>query len=127
MERSGCSSKGGNLGVSLQAKKFELSPSVGYHSQQQIESLYPMITDHIFEKKVSLIASRQILSNILPEAYIFTNTIMNYLKKLVGTQSLIKKQCPAGLSPKVILHYSPKDLWEILGMGKNPTQQPKMY
>ena len=38
---------------------------------------------------------------------IFSRTIMNYLKKLVGTKSLNIKQCPAGFSSKIISLYSP--------------------
>ena len=45
MARSGCPTKGRNLGwggggegrVPLQAQMFELSPSVGYHPHQKIE------------------------------------------------------------------------------------------
>ena len=56
---------------------------------------------------------------------------MIYLKKLVGTKFLNTKQSPAGLFPRIIPHYPPplppKHLWETLGMGKNPAQQPKIY
>ena len=62
---------GGNLGVFLKAKKSELSPSVGYHPHQKIESPYPLITEHILEKMVSLIAFRQVLPKLLLEACIF--------------------------------------------------------
>ena len=88
----------------------------------------PLITAHT-EKKVSLVAFRQFFSKILPQACIFSNTIMTYLKNLVGTKSLNTKQFPAALSPRIIPHYplSPKHLWKTLGMGKNPTQQPKIY
>ena len=78
-------------------------------------------------KKVSLIAFRQIVSKILPKACIFSNAIMAFLKKLLGTKSLNTKQCPTGLSPKIISHYPHKHLWETLAMGTNPTQQPKIY
>ena len=76
---------------------------------------------------VSLTAFRQILSNILLEPCILTNTIMNYLKKFIRTKSLDTKQCPPGLSTRSKPHYPPKHLWEILGMGKNHTQQPNIY
>ena len=33
---------------------------------------------------------------------------MNYLKKLVGTKSLNTNQFPAGLSPTIIHHFTPK-------------------
>ena len=59
-----------------------------------------------WKQKVSLIVFRQILSKILLEAFIFSNTIMIYLKKLVGTKSLNTKHCPTGLSPRIIPHYA---------------------
>ena len=62
----------------------------------------PLITDHILEKKVSLIFFRLILQKILPAAYIFSNTTMTNLKELIAYISLNKKQCPAGLSPRII-------------------------
>ena len=49
--RSGYPNKGRNWGVSLQAKKFELSPSVGYHPHQKTEFSFPLIIEHILEKK----------------------------------------------------------------------------
>ena len=82
----------------------------------------------------------------------FSYIIMTYLKKFDKTNSLNTKQCPAGLFPRVItlvsfflpkicprlmflnrLHQlwtvptSPKPLWEILRMGENLTQRPKIY
>ena len=66
--------------------------------------LYPDHRPHI-GKKVSLIAFRQILSKLLPEACIFSNTIMTYLKKFVGTKSLNTKHYPTGLSSRII--YTP--------------------
>ena len=114
-------------GVSLQAKTFELFTSVEYHPHQKIESTCSLITDHILEKNI-LIAFRQILSKILLEACIFSNTIMAYLKKkLIGTKFLSTKQYPAGLSPKIIPHCPLRHSWETLEMGENPTQQPKIY
>ena len=52
---------------------------------------------------------------------------MTYLKNFIGTKSIDRKQFPAGLSPGIIPHYPPKHLWKTLGMGKNHTQQPKIY
>ena len=78
-------------------------------------------------KEVCLIAFRQILSKSFPETCIFSNTIMTYLKKLVGTKSLNTKQCPGRLSPRIISHYPPKHLWETLGMRENSTQHPNIY
>ena len=47
MERSGCPTKGENLGrrVFLQAQKFELSPYVGYHPYQKFVFPWPS-SDH---------------------------------------------------------------------------------
>ena len=59
-----------------------------------------------WNKKVSIVF-RQILSKLLPEACIFSNIIMNYLKKLVGTKFLNTKQCPTGLSPRIMPHCPP--------------------
>ena len=53
-------------------------------------------------KKVSPTAFRKILPKILLVVYIFSNTIMTNLKKLIGNKSLNTKQCPAGLSPWII-------------------------
>ena len=61
-----------------------------------------LIADHILEKKASLITFRLILQKILPAAYIFSHTTMTNLKELIANISLNKKQCPAGLSPRII-------------------------
>ena len=92
---------------------------------KKLSPLVPWSQTTILEKKLSLIAFRKILSKIFPEACIFSNTIMTCLITFVGTKSLNTKQCPEGLSLKIIPHYLRKHLWETLGMGKNPTQQPK--
>ena len=126
MGRSGFPTKGGNLGVSLQSKMFELPPFFGHHLHQKIESPCLLVANHILYKKVSLTAFGPILSKILFGAYILSTTTTTYLKKLVGNKFLITKQCPAGLSTRIIPHYLPKNLWETLRMGKNPTQQPKI-
>ena len=60
-----------------------------------------------WEEKVSLIVFRQFLPNILPVACIFSYIIMIYLKKLDRTKTLNTKQCPAGLSPRIIPHITP--------------------
>ena len=52
---------------------------------------------------------------------------MPNLKKLIGTNFLNTKQCPAGLSTIIIPHYTPKPLWETLGMWENPSQQQNIY
>ena len=106
-------------GVSLQNQKFELSPPVEYHSQSPF---LPLITDHILEKKVFLIAFRQILPKILPAASIFSNTILTNLKKLIGNKSLNTKQYPAALSPRII----PLNLYgKAWGGGKIPANSQK--
>ena len=72
------------------------------------EKLVPLlIIDHILVKKVSLITFRQVLPNILLLARIFSYTIMIYSRKLNGTKSLNTKECPAGLSPRIIPQVSP--------------------
>ena len=56
-------------------------------------------------------------------------------KSSIKIYSLNPKQCPAGLSPRIICSthevwtdpLSPEPLWETLRMGKNPTQKPKIY
>ena len=53
-------------------------------------------------KKVALIAFKQILRNNLSAVYIFSNIIMTNLKKLIVNKSLNTKQCPAGLSSRII-------------------------
>ena len=62
-----------------------------------------LIAGHILGKKVSLIIFKtQILSKILSVIRILSFTIMTYLKKLIGTEPLNTKQCPAGFSPRII-------------------------
>ena len=39
---------------------------------------------------------------MLPAMLIFSFTIMTYFKTFIGTKFLNRKQCPAGLSPKII-------------------------
>ena len=116
----------GIWGSPCKPKKFELSSSVGYHPHQKLESPCLLITDHVLEKKVSLIDFGQSFSKILPQACIFSNTIMPYLKKLIGTKSLNTKQCPAGLSPGIIPHYSPRTLMgNPRGWGRIPPNSQK--
>ena len=106
------------LGGLPQIQKFELSPSVWYDA---------LIADHILGKKASPVAFRQILLKTLPAAYIFSYTVMTNLKNLNGTKSLNIKPTPAELSPRIIPHYPPKLLLEILGMGKNTSWHLKIY
>ena len=106
----------------MQAQKFGLSPSVGYNTHQKMD--YPHLsTDHRphIGKRVSLIYFRKLLAKR------FSYTIINYLKKLVGTKSVNTKQCAARLSPRIIFHCDTKFLLETLGMDKNPSQQTNIY
>ena len=89
MGRSGCPTKGGNLGGLPASQKVWTFPLCWI--SPPLKNWVPQITDYILGKKVLVIAFRQILSKILPEACIFSNTIMTYLKKLVGTKSLNTK------------------------------------
>ena len=122
MGRLGCPTKGGNWdGVSLQTQQFELSPSVGYYPTTKLSPpVSPLITDHILEREISLIAFRQILPNILLAICIFSSTIMSYLKKLIETVSLNTKQCPAGLPPRTIPHDPLNIYGKPWGWGRNP-------
>ena len=102
--------------ILLPQKKFET-----YH-------LFPYRRPHI-DKKVSLMAFRQILPNTLTAASTFRYKIMFWLNKLVGTKSLNTKQCPAGLCLRIIppcppsnqkcfsplmLLCSPHQVWTVL-------------
>ena len=115
--RSGCHIKSLNWGqVSLQAQTFELPSSAGYHlspppgppkkKKNGDPRPSPNYRPHI-EKGVFLIGFRKFLPNILPAAYIFSYTIMSYLKKLVGTKSVNTKQCSVALSLRIISHVFP--------------------
>ena len=88
------------------------------------KKLSPLSLDHRpYIGRLSLIAFLKILF----EVSIFCHAVTTYLKKLVGTKPLNIKQCPAGLSPRVIPRHHLKHLWETMEMGKNSTQQPKIY
>ena len=63
-----------------------------------------------WKKKVSQIAFREILPKTFPAVYILSYKIMTNLKKLIETKLRNTKQCPAGLSPRIIPHYHPKPL-----------------
>ena len=131
MERSWCPTKGGNFlggrGISQQARKFELSPSIGYYSPPEnwVPLSFPWSQLTYWKKNISLIAFRPILPKILPAACIFSYTIMICLKKLIGTKSLNKNQCPTELFLIIISRYPPKHLWEILGMEETPSNSQK--
>ena len=78
----------------------------------------------------SLLASQKVWTFpfywISPPTPIFSNTIMTYFKKLIGTKFINIKHCPAGLSPKIMPPCPPKHSLETLEMGENPTQEPKI-
>ena len=98
-------------------------------------------------KEVSLIAFRQVLTKILPAACIQLVNHDLFEKARLKLGPLIHKT--AGLSPRIIRQVSPflpkmsnncctlqvwtvphpsaEPLWETLGIGENPTQQPKIY
>ena len=116
IERLGCHTKGGNW--------RRVPPFAGYHSQSAFP---PPITDHILEKKVSLIAFREILPKILPAMYIFSNRTMANLKMLIWDKSLNKKQCLAGLSPRIIplnRYGKPWEWWRIPANSQKFTNFP---
>ena len=117
----------GGGGGSLQAQKFELSHSVRYHLHQKAESPCPSPDWRPHIRKISVIAFRKILSNILPVECISSHTIMVNLKKFLGTKSFNTKQYLDGLSPRIIRHYLPEVLWKTLGMRRNPSQYPINY
>ena len=125
MGRSGCPTKKknerwGSLPVSQKVWSFSFcwkSPPA-----KNWDHLSP---DNRYIGKKVLIAFRQILSKILPEACIFSDIIMTYLKKLVGTNFLNTKLCLAALFPRIVPHFLPKHSWKTLEMEDNPTQQPK--
>ena len=123
MGRSGCPTKGGNLARLLASQKVWTFPFCCISTP--LKNWVPLSPDHTqyIGKKVSLTAFRQILS----KTRFFSNTIKTYLKKFIRTKCLDTKQCPAGLSPRIIPHCPPKRLWETLGMRMNHTQQPKIY
>ena len=95
--------------------------------------------------KKTLIAFRKFLTKTLPAACIQLPNYDLFEKAQLKLSSLIP--CPAGSSPRIICQGSPilkvsqncctnqvrtvphfpKPLWVTLGMGKNPTQQPKIY
>ena len=86
MGRSGCPTKGGNLGGSpWKPKSLNFPLLLDITPTKKIESPWSQTT---YWEKVSLITFRQILPKILPEACIFSNIVMTYLKKFVGTKFL---------------------------------------
>ena len=115
MGRSECPTKRGNLRGLSESQKVWTFLFCWISSPPKNWVILSIDHTPYITKKVSLTAFRQILSKTLPEACIFSNPVMNYLKKIIGTKSLNTKQCLAGLSPRIIPDYSPKHLWETWG------------
>ena len=99
-------------GVSLHAKNFEFSPPVEYHPHQKIKSTCLLIADYILEKKGFNSFYTDFIKNSA-EGCIFSNTIMTYLKKLIGTK--FQQDHLPELFPIVLLN----SLWETLEMGES--------
>ena len=99
--------QGGEL--QLLAKMFEFRHSVEYNPDQKIESPYPSSDQipHIGKKGISK------SSQTNQPKFLLTTCIFNqnhYLfEKFLGTKSHNIKQCPVGLSPKIILLYRTSD------------------
>ena len=92
MGRSGWLTIGENFGGSTSKPKSLKFPLLfDFTPTKKLSSLLLWLHYIYREKKVSLTAFRQILSKILPEACIFSNTIMTYLKKFIATKSLDAK------------------------------------
>ena len=120
-----CHTKGENWGIGSPCKTKGLNFSLLLDIIPTKKLSLPVptrITDHILEKQVSLITFRPILPKILAAAYIFSNTITTNLKKLIGNKSLNAKQCPAGLSLRII----PLNLYgKPWRWGKRPAKNQK--
>ena len=117
--------KQGNLGGLPADPKGWTLPFCWISSFQKIVSPCPLMKDHILEKKISQVALREILSKIMPGACIFSNTIMTYMKRLVGTKFLTTKQCSADYLPQldlIILLNIYGKTWE---WGRTPPKSQK--
>ena len=102
------------------------------------------------EKKVSLLAFRQVLAKFLPAAWIQLHNYDLFEKGRLKLSPLVQNSDypPERLSPRITCQVSPcltkiskhcfthqvwtvplspEPLRESLGMGENPTQHPKMY
>ena len=108
MERSGCPTKGENLGGPPASQNVWTFPFCLI--SPPFKKFSPLPLDHTpyIGKKATLTAFRQVLSNILSETCIFSNTIMNCLKKFIGTKSLDTKS--------VLQHYHP-ELYPIIPLN----------
>ena len=79
------------------------------------------------ERKVSLIALRQVLPKVLLVAWFFSYTIMTYLKKLDGTMSLDTKQCPAGIYPRYLLFYKNVPSFDVALLNPTGVDCPSFF
>ena len=61
-----------------------------------------LISDNIWKKGISDSFQTYILSKIIAATHTFSFKIMTYLKKFIGIKSLNRKQCPEGLSPRIL-------------------------
>ena len=151
-KRSGCPTKGRNRGgvgggLSLQAKNLNFPllldipppplPLSKHWSTYSSPNRRPPL-----RKKIYLIAFRQILPKMFVCHMHFQLQNHSLFEKLLGTKSFNIRQCPAGLSTRIILLYSPsgqkcllrliallpppgvdyplspKSLWESMGMRR---------
>ena len=105
---SGSPTKGGNLGGPPASQKVWTSPICWISPPSKNLLPCPLITLHILGKKGTLTTFIQILWKILPETCIFSNTLMTYWKKFIGTKSLDAKS--------VLHHYLP-ELFPIIPLN----------
>ena len=106
MGRSGCSTKRGI---------FFFGGGILPTSQKVWTFPFYLIS---LQRKISLIALREILPKILPEECIFNEKIINCLQKVVEIKFLNAKQCAAGLSPRIIPHYHLNISGKTSGWGR---------
>ena len=94
MGKSGCPTEQGNWGegVSLQASKFKLSPSVGWK--------HHILGNSTYLEKRYLWRYHACSMHSVTQSWLIS-------KSSIKTKSLNTKQCPAGLSPRIISQVSP--------------------
>ena len=140
MEKSRCPTKRGNQDVpaSLKVQTFPFCWIKISHIGKF----------RILGKKVSLIGFRKVLRKILPAACIQLHNYYLFEKAQFKLSSFIQNSVQQDYLPESYARYlpsyqkcqkivaptrcglfppSPEPLWETLGMGKNPTHQPKTY
>ena len=111
-----CPTKKKNYGESpCKLKSLHFPLLLNITPNKKIESTCPLITDHLSEKKGFNNFETDFIKSSA-EACIFSNTIMTYLKKLIGTK--FQQDHLPELFPIVLLSI----LWETLEMGEfHPT------